>query len=494
LQAPVISESGIPRKLLPSCEVATRLKVQEKPLGRLTPCPDRKEYFKRAAERLTGDIFGLRFPANPEEFVSSQFGPMWLTEAFHKAGTLAEDNAVKRITWWRRFPGGGSGPKTLFTVEYEKPDDSLDTVLFMKQPYTLEENKNQRFIEEGQCVFGDVHGGEINFYQWISPHVPFPVPRYYFGDMNRRSSESCLINAAMDWPSPDKTEFGPYEVLPPCEKCEDWRLKDSHEYYFALMKRLGAIAGLEKVGKLGDGIKKVEWHPYYPDQRKHEPGMAKLFRQFVKDVAPQIWPTKVKTKTFLDRLEQRMDRLSQGAVAANNYMYSDPLYIGLGHANGNTDNAYFWRNAAGEMECGLFDWGQTGWMSFASMFNNSLTSCLGEVIAEYDDRFIQTFVDTYHETGAPQVDVDEVLMRWRLSKAVVVESQLAMVLPFLSEKHPQGRPFWKDVQSYRDDKIISNFGLKFGVSMLYNGIVLWSLRGDTYWESVEAWAKKMGFD
>jgi len=490
---PALGPSGVPRKLMPACEVSQRFRAQERRLEALVPCPDRKEFFRRAALRLKGDLFGLPFPATPEEFVlSPEYGPGWLTEAFHRAGTMAEDNRVARITWWRRFEGGGSGPKCLFTVEYEKPDESLDTKLFMKQPWTLEENKMQRYMEEGQCRFGDVHGGEINFYQWVSPYVPFSVPKYYFGDISRESTESCLINAAADWPTPGKESFGPYELYPPCEKCEDWRLTDPHEYYFAMMRRLGALAGLEKTGKLGPEVATVPWSWYGPSPQKRDPGMTKYFRQFVDEVAPHIWPKKVQSKTFLDHFEKHMDMVASASQLISQFTYADPLYVGFGHANGNTDNAYFYRNAEGVMECGMLDWGQSGYMAYAQEFLMAFGSCLGEMLAEYDDRLVRAFADAYHETGAPPLDAEELIVHFRLTNASSTGSLLGMALPWLSEKHPQGRPFWKAVKAYNDQPIISNFGLKFGVSMLYNKVLLWSLREDAYWATLEQWGKRVG--
>jgi len=128
-------------------------------------------------------------------------------------------------------------------------------------------------------------------------------------------------------------------------------------------------------------------------------------------------------------------------------------------------------------------------MPYADEFQNSFASSLGEMLAEYDDRLIQAFADDYHEAGGPHLDVEELILRWRLSFASGLQAMLPMVIPFLSEKHPQGRSFWKGIRAYNDDAIISNFTLNFGVSMLYNRVVLWSLRGEKYLASIEAWSR-----
>ena len=48
-----------------------------------------------------------------------------------------------------------------------------------------------------------------------------------------------------------------------------------------------------------------------------------------------------------------------------------------------------------------------------------------------------------------------------------------------------------EVKAYNDDKIRADFATKFSVSMLYNKVVLWSLRTDEYCDSIMAWKDKM---
>ena len=350
-----------PRPLQPASELAGQLPGLDVRLAAFQPTTDRKDFLRRAALRLPGDLFGLPLPATPEEFASEAFGARWLTKAFHAAGTLPKENAVLRIVSWRRFEGGGSGPKTLFKVDYQEADDALDTWLFMKQPYSLEENKMQRVTESGLGRYGDVWGAEINFYRFISPHLPFPVPKYYFGDTNRESTEACIINAAVTWPETGKTLFGPYELLPPCRKCEDYELDKPHEYYFAMMRRLGTLAGLAKMGQLGSEMSDIHWSRYGPDPSPALPGMAKSFRQFVEEVSSQIWPAKVRSKHFLDTFVTQMDMVASRVQSIQQFLYHDQLYIGFCHQNGNTDNAYFYYGEDGTLQCGLLDWGSTGW-------------------------------------------------------------------------------------------------------------------------------------
>lgn len=484
------TDPAAPRFLRPHREVAPKFA----PCGHLEAFKanaNMKKFKESCEQRLPGNLYGLYLPRTPEEFGSEYFGAKWLTEALHKAGTLPADNAVKAIVDGRRFEGGGSGPKCLFSVEYEKPDAGLDRRLFAKFPWTQEENGQQKYVEQGQGKFGDNWGGEINFYRFVSPHVPFPVPKLYFGDLARDSAEAVIINAAVPWPEEGKADFGPYEVMPACGKCEDYFLQDPHEYYFAIMARQGTLAGLGKTKKLGPDESQVKWHDY---THKSDvfcafamPGHEKAARQLISEVAPHIFPEELRDAAFLDRFETQMAEISKAQPAIAEYIYSDGLYKGFQHQNGNTDNAYFYRRSDGALDCGLLDWGSFAHLAFASAFQGSFVSCLGNMLAEYDDRLICAWADAYHATGAPPVDVNELILQYRMVSAVSCYGCMASARGWIT---PQMKPLWENVQAYNDEPIREDFGLKFGLSMLYHRALLWALRGDVYWASYESWVQR----
>jgi hypothetical protein len=47
------------------------------------------------------------------------------------------------------------------------------------------------------------------------------------------------------------------------------------------------------------------------------------------------------------------------------YLAGNSDYIALCHWNANVDNAWFYTDAAGELQCGLMDWGCVGRMNVA---------------------------------------------------------------------------------------------------------------------------------
>jgi len=455
-----------------------------------------KKLVEAAEKRCMGDMYGLPFPQTPEELLwDEKFGAAWLTKAFHAAGTLPKDNAVKSIPWGVRFEGGGSGPKARFYVEYEKPAEDLDTILFVKMPHPLWENQQQRFVEEGQYKFGDNWGGEISFYRFLSPHVPFPCPKYYFGDLSRESTEAILINACVEWPEGGKTEFAPYEVFPPCGKCEDYTLTNPHEYYYAIMRRLGTFTGLAKANKLGPELDKINWYNLTTRTDVNAvpgfPGTENALRTFIEAVVPHWFPSDVKAPKTLDKFVKRFAEVQANYQAIADFLYEDPLYIGLFHQNGNTDNCYFYKAEDGTIEAGILDWGSTAAMSFGSGFMGSTISGLAEMLAEHDDKLVQVWVDAYHAQGAPKVDLKEVLLRYRLSTCINSYSIFSGVSQYTSPQGIEGsKAMFAGLEAWNCAAIRANFGMKFQFSMVYNRIMLFAMKGDTYWNAVTELLKR----
>lgn len=166
-------------------------------------------------------------------------------------------------------------------------------------------------------------------------------------------------------------------------------------------------------------------------------------------------------------------------------MYADPMYVGLFHQNGNTDNCYFYKRDDGSIDAGILDWGSTSSMAFGSGFIGCTLSALPEMLAEYDEQMVRAWCDAYHETGAPKIDYEELLFRYRISTCISAYGVYsANTMGF---QNPQTVQAQKEVyqwfSAWNCDQIRSNFGLQFSNGMLWNRIILFVLKGDVYWDA-----------
>eukprot|EP00913_Durusdinium_trenchii_P008714 g8185.t1 len=109
----------------------------------------------------------------------------------------------------------------------------------------------------------------------------------------------------------------------------------------------------------------------------------------------------------------------------------DTDYVALSHANLNVDNAYYWRDEAGKLLCGVLDWGGFGasclghklWWYFNcsefEMLKERTDAEVTEPMASkhwhhltprsrfgQDDfeHFMTTFVDAYRDSGGPRIN------------------------------------------------------------------------------------------
>merc|ERR1712113_935667 len=86
------------------------------------------------------------------------------------------------------------------------------------------------------------------------------------------------------------------------------------------------------------------------------------------------------------------------------WKHKDFDYVALGHNNLNADNAYFWRNEDGSLECGVFDWGGFGLSNLGRKVWWCFNCADWDHTSAYFDEYIQHFIDEYRGSGGPSVD------------------------------------------------------------------------------------------
>lgn len=167
----------------------------------------RPKQMEKIGTAQPGEWYGLRFPTTLSEL--RRRGAEFLTQAFHAAGTLPKDNKVTRVTAFKElqlFRGsdcaGGAGHKAFLTVEYAKPSNDLHTELFAKVPWEMDKNEQYRIM---LSMYGDGDGLELSTYVFLEHLLPCRIPKYYYADMNRESTNYLLITEKIPYGDPRKT-------------------------------------------------------------------------------------------------------------------------------------------------------------------------------------------------------------------------------------------------------------------------------------------------
>merc|ERR1719203_412655 len=88
----------------------------------------------------------------------------------------------------------------------------------------------------------------------------------------------------------------------------------------------------------------------------------------------------------------------------NYWMHMNNDITALGHMNLNVDNAYFWRDDDGVLDCGVFDWGGMGSSSYGSKLWWWYYCMDFEVFKKHLSKMLDAFCKEYRASGGPSVD------------------------------------------------------------------------------------------
>jgi len=361
----------------------------------------------RAVDWVQGDLLGLEIPAQATALAAE--GDAFLTRAFRAAGAIAPDNRVIGITRLEECDGGSTGSKLLLDVEYQTPAPDLHEQLFVKfsRNFVDEIRDRARFQMEREVHFA-----------LLSRHPDFPiaVPACYFSDFHHDSGTGILITR--------RIPFGSGGIEPHYQKCLDYSMPDPLQHYRALVGALGRLAGTHRAGQLPAT---VEQHfPFDEDRLAVSQRTPYTREQIEKRVAryrdfaarfPQLLPDNIRSGEFLGRLAQEAPRFTELLPAARHLLHSRPDLIALCHWNANVDNAWFWRAANGELECGLLDWGHVSQMNIAMAFWGCMSGAETELWNRHLDELLDHFAATFSDAGGMALDIDDITLHLQLHVA-----------------------------------------------------------------------------
>ncbi|HMN46750.1 MAG TPA: hypothetical protein PKE27_19390 [Povalibacter sp.] len=321
-------------------------------------------------------------------------GAGFLTEAFRSFGSIAATNSVTRIVRLEECPGGSTGQKFFLAVEYAQPAPDLHTDLFVKfsRDFTNPLRDRGRYEMEAEVRFAPLSR---------LPGFPIRVPVAYFADYEHESGTGLLIT--------QQIAFGVDGIEPHQPKCLDHDLEDPLARYRAIVAALAQLAATHKSARLS-----AEVEARFPfdaqaaaasDPIRHDgPRLRELIRGYAQFAAtyPQLVPSSL-TPAFFARMEREVGRFLQHETTIKRFLQSDRDFIALCHWNANIDNAWFWRDASGTMQCGLMDWGRVRQMNVAYALWGALSAAHQELWDEHFDELLDLFVTELRANGGPSL-------------------------------------------------------------------------------------------
>jgi hypothetical protein len=354
-----------------------------------------------------GNLLALKIPAHSEALRSG--GEAFLTEAFRATGALAADNRVTRITQFEEIHGGSTGRKLFLSVAYERPGPPTD--LFVKFSRALDDPAR----DSGKVQMES----EVRFALLSrQPQFPIAVPACLYADYDLESGTGVLIA--------QRVAFGVDGIEPLHEKCLDYEIAAPLDHYRVIIRALARLAGTHKAGRFAPDL--AQQFPFEPDKlavARRAPFTAAQLKEraerYVKFAMefPQLLPPNIRSAAFLARFAEEASRFAEHEAAINRFLNSKPEFIALCHWNAHIDNAWFWRNARGEMECGLMDWGNVSQMNVAMALWGALSGAELALWDDHLDELLRLFVAEFAACGGPPLDPGELKFHMLLYTAMM---------------------------------------------------------------------------
>ncbi|CAE7754181.1 CPK2, partial [Symbiodinium sp. KB8] len=132
--------------------------------------------------------------------------------------------------------------------------------------------------------------------------------------------------------------------------------------------------------------------------------------QFFSETAKVVFPSYAADPGFVQKFTTTMMTFMAYINELEYWKHQDPDYVALAHSNLNVDNAYFWRDEAGNLDCGVLDWGGFGSGCLGHKIWWYLNCSEWQPIQEHLGHYVDTFIQSYHTSGGPALDRDRLLL------------------------------------------------------------------------------------
>jgi len=197
--------------------------------------------------------------------------------------------------------------------------------------------------------------------------------------------------------------------------------------------------------------------------------------EFATQVAPQLMtgtgrdPEKV--KQFADDMEYLNPRFF-GPIF--HYHLTPSIWMGANHPNCQVDNAYFWKDEHGSMDCGLFDWSGFGRCAIVLAMWGCLAGMYMDLLDAHEEGLLRLFCDEHERYGGKRLDLEELQLRFRLmavvnamGSGVYLERDIYIDLP---------KDQWADIESAHSEKFSGKFQVRARATGIINILDYWGRR------------------
>src|SRR5260370_4682705 len=114
-----------------------------------------------------------------------------------------------------------------------------------------------------------------------------------------------------------------------------------------------------------------------------------------------LLPTSNTSTQLNAKLAVQSPLFASNELSISEFLRQKPQLIALCHWNAHVDNAWFWRNGRGELECGLLDWGHVSQMNVAMALGGCLTGAEPDLLVTHLEPLLALFAAEFSDCEAP---------------------------------------------------------------------------------------------
>lgn len=511
-QRPMLPAEIVP--LLPGRLQGTNPRDKLPPFKRL----NHKEMQEMSMKNLPGHFSGMKFLHTAEQLKS--FGPSWYTDAFHKFGTLPKDNHVTKVRSVQQLPhsgfdaAGGAGHKAFIELEYAKPDPNLHTQLFAKYPWDYFESETGKTYRMQISTYGDMDSAELLTSICCEHLFPFRIPKLYFADINRDTTNYVLIVERIPFGKRGKIVNGKveklprksYEILPVCGKYQDYLLEDAPSVYYALFREMAHLAACDHQGRYDSFFEpmqkyteqefletKIKTRKKLKPKRKEvlQNGCSTMLEKgidFAVNVAPQIFTAAGKDVNKLKKMKEEITSMAPFFDDIRQFLANSSDFVGAMHMNLQADNAYLWYDDEGDLDVGIFDWCGFARSPFVMNFMGCLSGADADLLDAHEEGLMRMFCDEYARYGGPKIKVEDLLLRYHLQWPSFAMDACQWVERDIYRECPKEE--WHSITSMLDDKFVNLWNVRCRGTTLVNALEYYNRR--PFFQIFEEWCRGAG--
>jgi hypothetical protein len=255
------------------------------------------------------------------------------------------------------------------------------------------------------------------------------VPQPLFADFEAASGTGLLIS--------ERIPFGEDGIESLWPKCMDHVMPDPLGHYRALASAQARLAAADQAGRLSPEVEAL--FPYDRARAEADLPIAYDAAALVDKVStwcdfiaghPQLFPGMLNTPEWRTRFAAQALAIHARQHEVRRFLQADPRFVALSHWNTNVDNAWFWREPGGTLQCGLLDWGMARPMNVTTGLWGGWSAATTPFLERELDGLLAYYAAELAVHGGAHVTADELGVHFDLSLAILGLA-LMMDLPAL---------------------------------------------------------------